>query len=481
MQQVSERLSPVSIGVIVLITLMAGGVAVGVGFGSTNTVGALAFLSVALWFVVAWRFGIAALIVISCIDGFIKIVHASTATYMLKDITLGLTLIGMLAALAVRQDLRPHGSWRGVWVWGCFIAFLAVQIVNPSTSLSAAIAGFRAHALFALLYVVGVVYFDGPKRFINAANLVIAGITFAAFIGIVQYFMGDAWLQIAGGLQTASRHYVTFNPLASVIPGATAVIYRSYGTLVDPEALGLACSFGIIYASAALARSRGMVTVMLSGAIVIMMIAMMFAGARSAMLGAAVGSLALMVIAFTNPSMRRVAWLMAALFVLALPLSMKLSGGTVQDRLSPDATGYAANTRTHSANIVLNSVVTKPLGIGLGATGAGGKFRAQGTGGKNSSLAVDNLYLAYLYETGPLGLILLVAVQGSFLTLTFRAMRSARRVETQATYAGMAAAQVGLLTASFLTQGAFDYAPVSQAFWLFSGAIAIPKRVEGEA
>lgn len=478
MQQVSERLTPSSIAVIALMSALAVAMAIGAGYGSTNAVGALMFLSVAMWFVLSWRLGVGALIVISCVDGFVKLVHASTATYVLKDVTLALTLIGMVAALAVRPDLRPRGTWKGLWVWGCFFAFLALQAVNPSTSLHQGLAGFRAHALFSLLFVVGVVYFDGPGRLTRMANLIIGAITFAALIGVVQYAMGDAWLTIAGGIAVASRHYVTYSPLAALLPGQSGLVYRAYGTLVDPEALGLACTLGILYASAALARARGLAGLWLSGAITIMMLGLVLAGARSAMLGAAVGMAALLIFAFMHSSMRRIAWLTVAICALALPLGIKVSNGALQDRLSGDATSYAAATRDHSANLVLRAIVRKPLGIGLGATGAGGKFR---TDADSNRIAVDNLYLAYLYETGPLGLGFLIALQLGVLTLTYRAMRAAKGIETRATYAGMAAAQVGLLTAGFMTQGAFDYAPVAQAFWLMSGAIALPARVEGEA
>lgn len=478
MQRVSDRTTPLSVGVFLVVGAMAAGIGVAVGFGSTNGVGALGFLSIALWFLLSWRFGVSALIVLGCIDGFIKIVHASTATYILKDLTLGLTLMGLLAALAVRPELRTRGTWKGIWVWGCFFAFLAIQILNPASHLTQAIAGFRAHALFALLFIVGAVYFDSPKRFVYAANLVVGGITFAALIGVVQYFLGDTWLQLSGGLMTASHHYVTANPLASILPGQPAVIYRSYGTMVDPEALGLACAFGIVYAAAALARARGAAVWLFSVAIVIMVLGMFFAGARSAELAAGVGMLALVLLAVMHHSTRRVAWLAVPIILLAVPLGMKASGGTVQDRFTGESTTYAASTRVRSANVVLGSLVHKPLGIGLGATGAGGKFAAQSRG---KSLAVDNLYLAYLYETGPLGLMFLLAVQSGFLILTIRALRGARSVETRATYAGMAAGQIGLLAASFLTQGAFDYAPLAQAFWLMSGAIAMPARVEGQA
>jgi hypothetical protein len=115
---------------------------------------------------------------------------------------------------------------------------------------------------------------------------------------------------------------------------------------------------------------------------------------------------------------------------------------------------------------VLNSVGENPFGHGLGATGAGGGLRT------DTGLAVDNVFYANLYETGPLGLALFLFVQFTFIGLGLRAALRAKDLASQTAFIGIVAGNVGCLVSCWFSQGAFDYAPVGQMFWLFAGAVA---------
>ena len=54
----------------------------------------------------------------------------------------------------------------------------------------------------------------------------------------------------------------------------------------------------------------------------------------------------------------------------------------------------------------------------------------------------------------------------------FRAALRAKDVGANTAFVAIVSAQVGLLAASWFSQGTFDYAPLAQFFWLFSGAVA---------
>jgi len=477
-QQVIRAPTHLTGAVFAIVAVLAAALGIAVAVGSYAGIGAVLFAAVLLWSALAWRFGVIALLLLACVDGIIKHVAPSTGTYLLKDIILVVVALGMLVWVAVDPEHHPRGRWSGAWPWMLYFGFLLSQAFAPANGVSTALAGFRAHALFALLFVIGVIYFDSARRFVGTANAVIGGIALAALAGVIQFAMGAAWLRLSSGLAAASLHYATYLPAATNLMGGSVLMYRAYGTLVDPAALGLACGVGILFSAAALARACGLGRLALLGAMLVMGLGLLFSGSRAGVMGTVVGMAALALLSLSHRSMRVVAYLGIAFVLVALPLAARVSGGAVEERLlSQQSAAYAAATRERANDIALAALPRRPFGAGLGTTGAGGIFRNAGGG----PLALDNVYFAYLYETGFVGLALLVLVQASILVLTLKCALVAPELAVRATYAGMAAAQVSLLAAAFLTQGAFDYAPVAQIFWLFSGAVALPQRVSSGA
>jgi O-antigen ligase len=383
--------------------------------------------------------------------------------------------------LAVHPERKPAGHWQGLWAWMLYVGYLGAQALNPAAGLSAGIAGFRAHALFAFLFLVGVVYFTSPKRFSATANLAIIGITISAAAGIFQFFFEDIWTSLAPGLAAASHKFVSFVPGAGLIPGMGGTVARAYGMMVDPAALGVACCLGFLFAAAGLGRAKPGQRALFILAMVLMGAALMFSGSRASAVGFGGGLLAFVILSWRHASMRLPAIIALVLVVLTIPLALKSTGGTAGDRFaSSDSAAYAASTRDRSIQRVLAALPSHPLGVGLGATGAGGRLRGNTHAADPNAVAVDNLYFATLYETGIPGLAVLLIVQLTILVLTIRCIGAAKNPETRAVYIGMASAQIALLINGIWSQGAFDYAPVSQIFWLFSGAVALPRRVEGE-
>jgi uncharacterized membrane protein YciS (DUF1049 family) len=448
----------------------AAGIGVLGAFGSVSIFGALVYGAVLVATVAVWTAGVPALLVLSTLDGFVKhFAPDAPGVYVIKDILLAAVLLGMLIHVALHRERYAHMRWYALLPWALFVAYMASQIVHPPFGFTGSVAGFRARAFFALLYVVGAIYFVRRDRLIPIANLVIALAVFAAAAGILQHAMGAAWMRLGPGFATASLHYTTFIPNGD--PSLTQearLAFRSYGTLVDPASLGLFCSLGMLFAMAALSRTTSKrVRGVLFASMGVIAIGLFYTGTRAAMIGLGIGILVIFGFMVAERRMR-VSTLIGLLLIAGVGSAAILTTrSALTDRTTSSASvAYALQTRTRSNTIVLDEVGQYPLGHGLGSTGAGGALR------KEPGLAIDNTFLAYTYETGPIGLAIFLLAQFTFMGLAVRAALA--QTPYHSVFIGFVAAQCALLIAGLATQGTFDYAPLAQIFWLFCGALALP-------
>lgn len=436
--------------------------------GSILPIVMLLALTVAGVIIADWTYGVPILLFVSAIDGFIKHLSSSSFTFVLKDVLVALILLGMALRLGMHSDERPDGlRWRGTLAWGIYVVFLATQLAHPAATIAGALGAFRAHAWFALLFVIGAIYFQRKERLEKTVNFAIALCVLCAASAIVQHMMGDRWMHLSAGFMKASLHYTSFPSSAGRLAGLSGVEFRMYGTLVDPASLGLVCQYGVLITIAALARFRGIQRLLAVLAIPLMVTGIALSEARADMAGLAGGIVVMTLMATRIKGLRPVAVGGLLLIVLAVPVAIAITNGTVVDRvLSPDAVAYAQATRDRSRDIVLNELPEYPFGHGLGAAGAGGNLR------DDTGLGVDNAFFATLYETGIFGLGAFLLLQGTVLVLGIRAAMRAKEIGPRTVFVGLVAAQCGLLVSCWFSQGPFDYAPVGQFFWLFSGAIA---------
>jgi hypothetical protein len=438
------------------------------GLGSVSLMGEFLYCATLVASIAYWTFGVPALLVLSTVDGFLKHLSDAPGIYLVKDLLLGAVLAGMAIHVALGRDRYLNRRWYGFLPWALFFGYIGTQIAHPALGFSESLAGFRQRAFFSILYVVGGVYFARRERLIPTANLVVALGVLAAASGIVQHFMGSAWTHLGPGFARASAHYTSFSGDASLAPTAQMAA-RAYGTLVDPTAMGLFCTLGLLFAIAALGRVGGGGRVVLFICIAVMTGGLFESGTRSAMVGLAAGLFVAVTFMLTQRRMRAIAVIGLLLIGMVGSFAFFSARNALSERATSGASlNYAIGTRERSEAIVLGDLLQYPLGHGLGAAAAGGAVNP------GESLAVDNVYLAYLYETGFIGLMLFLIVQLSFMALAARA--ACEQTQYQSVFIGFVATQCALLTASLATQGAFDYAPVGQIFWLFCGALALPWR-----
>lgn len=419
------------------------------------------------------------LLVISCVDGFLKNTHGNPLVYVLKDTALIVLLLAMVFWIGSNPSERPKGPWYGLWAWSLYFVYMLVQVLNPGTGdVFSGIAGFRAEALFALLFFAGAIYFTNTRRLSKTVSVAIGAITFASFLGIFQALAPNVWDSLSPSLAVLSQKFVSWQFASD--GGLPTAFPRAYGTLVDPAALGLASSVGFILAVGALARSRGAARAWFVLSMIVMGTALLLSGSRASLAGFGAGLLVFLVLSWRHKSMRVPAIIAFVIVLASLPLALKAGGGLVGGRFAGNSIDYAAMTRAHSQAIVIATLPSHPLGLGLGATGAGGRLNKAQQKGNSRILLVDNLYFATLYQTGVVGLLIFALMQGTFLVLAIRCSRTAKSVAARAVYISFASFQVALLVSGIWTQGSFTYAPVAQIFWLLSGALALPDRVEGD-
>jgi len=413
------------------------------------------------------------LLMLSCTDGFLKNTHGNFVFYILKDAALLALIFSAALWISARPQERPRGRWQGLGIWLLFMGYMVAQVFNPGSDITANIAGFRANALFALLFLVGAVFFTSTKRFAKTADVALFWIVVAATAGIFQALFPNAWNSLSPGLAFVSHKYTNW---VSTGTGLATAVARAYGTLVDPAAMGLACAAGFILAAGALPRASARGVFWCLVAMLIAGLTLVFSGSRLSMAGLGAGLLTMALLSLRYKEMRRSALVAVTVALLAVPVGFHAGGRAAVGRFTQNSLDYAGMTRARSEAIVLASLPSHPFGLGLGATGAGGRVNNTRT----NSVAVDNVYFATLYQSGVAGLVLFAALQATFLFLAVKNATKARTVTARALYITLASLQVALLVAGIWTQGAFNYAPVCQVFWLLSGALPLLKRVEGE-
>jgi hypothetical protein len=460
-----------------IVTALGLAVLLGIAAGShsLSLLAAIVYAGVLAASVVWWRIGVPGILVVGTIDGFIKHATDASAAYILKDALLASTLLGLLVWCAANPDARPK-TWRGALPLVLYVGYLLTEALHPALGIASSVAALREHVLFALLYIVGAAYFTTSGRLARFSTMTIALATFAAAVGILEYHFPADWMRLGPGFALASLHYETYAigaDAAQTAPGAAlglgAAIFRSYATLVDPAALGLFCAFGMTFAVAALGRTTFLGRLGLIAAIATMGVGLLYSGSRSAIACLAVGCVVVALLALAHKKTRFIPLVGFATLLAAVPIALVTTHGTALDRLTvAKSIDYAAGTRTRSQDVVLAMLPSHPFGVGLGATGAGGAI-----GPGSQAVAVDNAYFAALFESGVLGLAFFVLVQVSFAWLAVRAALRATSLELRTSYLGIAGVQCGILVAGVVTQGALDYAPLAQIYWLACGALAV--------
>jgi hypothetical protein len=315
------------------------------------------------------------------LDGYVEADPLSVAPFVL-------TL--MVAALELTRGEQPPLARRvpGLVIVGWLVGLPAGLAMSPE----AALYNLIAYAAAAGAYLIG---FNEPARRVAELTLVralVVGGPILAAYAAAQYLLpltpwDKAWLE--------SVDVVTFGA-----PEAGKV--RVFGTLNAPGVLAGVLALAVLWT---LCRRRVNVPVVV-GAIV-MALALGLTYVRSSWIALAAALVMLCAISGVR-GLSRAALPLAAVIAVVLTLApVSPTAAAVVDRFDTlNALGEdtSAQTRSSTWTTLVPEAASRPGGHGLGTAGEGSKLA-----GASPLRAADNGYLSLLYQTGPVGALLVLA------------------------------------------------------------------------
>jgi len=283
---------------------------------------------------------------------------------------------------------------------------------------------------------------NGRERDRLVTILMVVGVLTAAY-GVVQQVLGGARLNALG------------YPYNTTIRFAGGFL-RSFSTFNQPFGFGffmmVVLVVGLAQALVEPGRIRNRLFLL---AAPLLTLGLLSSIVRGAWLGVAVG------VAYLGLSRYRVLLLLIPLGLLAVV------------SLPPDLAGAALSststaTRTTSWQENIDQVITSPLGVGVGASGAAAEKVAGPNG--TQTFQPDNFYFKTVLELGVLGLWMLALL----LIAAFTSARDAsRRFEGRdAALASGVAAMVLAVAAACVVATYFEIFPMDLLFWLFLTVMA---------
>jgi hypothetical protein len=175
--------------------------------------GALAVQSI--WILLRWRLSVHAFMVYVVFEGFlINYLVGFPQLNLVKDVFLGLLFVALAVHLIPRGDFPvPRFFWVPVFI--AFGVVYAVQVFNPHLpNILVGLVGLRVTLLYFLMVPIAYWFFESRERALHFLKFMVGLSVPVAVFGIVQYFMGPAWM-------------------ISLSPGFERAVFYAYG--LDPQ------------------------------------------------------------------------------------------------------------------------------------------------------------------------------------------------------------------------------------------------------
>ena len=384
-------------------------------------------------------------------DGLLLLVPGGEALGPWKEALLVLTL---LAALVSPRSARAAGPVEmPVWVPAA-IAFVALGVVSAVlTGGLIAFWGFKISYFYAVVpFVLWRCPFTLRDRDRLVTVLMATGLATAA-VGLGQQVLGPERLNAIGWEYNTAIRF-------------SGGLLRSFSTFTQPFSFGLFVSMVLLVclpvALSDLGRLRNLVFLLSTPFLVVAMAASVVRGATLALIA---GLLVLMLWRFHGLLHVLVISSLAVLFVPASVLTSYFSSSSLSER----TTGWQT---------IFDSLLTAPLGNGIGTTGAAAEKSLElgadvddlvTYGGTPDLYLPDNQFVKTVIELGPIGLWLLVLLGAAVVSA---AITAARRTtgNDRALAMGIAASVIGAATAS-LVSTYLEIFPLDFYFWLLVGVL----------
>jgi hypothetical protein len=356
--------------------------------------------------------------------------------------TLGLTIPASLCNRGEPGRRRP--DW-----WLAAAALLVVGLAS-----AAAVGGTQGLVGLKILFFAWLVAlavwrcpFDRSERDLLVTILMANGFLTATW-GLAQQVLGHAFLHSLG------------YPYQSVIMFSGDFL-RSFSTFNQP--FGFAFFLMIVLlmgVPVALEDRRRLRNRLFLAALPVYSLGLLSAVVRGAMLGLVGGAIYL---GLSRHKRLLLLLPVAAVVLVVVPANVASS-------VLSDSSGKA---RGHVWATGLSFLVARPLGVGIGSSGAAQEKAAQVSGtltGSSNLLQLDNYYYKLAYELGVVGLWLFVLI----LLVAFLSARGAqaRLVGEDAAFSAGAAAVVVASALACTVAGYLEIFPIDFYFWLIVGTVA---------
>jgi hypothetical protein len=393
------------------------------------------------------QYGILLLALLAPYDGLLLIVPHGASLHSWKEV---LTLATLVASLVLGRGSGAARSWRNLPGWLPPLAGLIVVglIWSIFVGFVQAKTGFRIDFFYVLLgFALWRAPLNARERDWLITILMVNGVV-TAVVGIAQQVVGTTRLHELGyayntAIRNSHGHLRSFSTFGDPFPFAFYLMVVALVAL--PVALG---------------EPRRLRNRVFLFCLPLLGLGMVLALVRGAWLGLAVGLVYL--------GLRR-----HRILLLAVPLG---AAGVVVLLLLPGTFGSSALSTTSiqqrfdSWHHNLDHVLRRPMGTGIGSSGAAAAKTASLTGTRAHTFQPDNYYFKEIYELGIPGLLL-------FLWLLFAAFRNADRKGARirgpdgALALGVAASVVGVAAAS-LVSTYLEIFPMDLMFWLLVSVVA---------
>ena len=374
--------------------------------------------------------------------------HFSWTVYPLKFVLLFSVYLSW-AGITARRRL-PLASVPFAGVLGAYLALAALQIFNPiQANPLVGAAGWLSDFAFVPFYFVAFHLFDdvrSMRRFMYATAAL--GVLSAAAC------LGEQWY----GPDELMRQYPAFVHLL-YFTGST-VVHRP--ALLSPynEVFAIAAIVGLLQA-----RKGSMV--LLAAAIALCVVANILHVVR---IGWFTGLVTIALLSLLNSRRRMInVALVAASIVLAVNVGMTVTDGQIADALNSATTPVRTfeEKRLWGVQAIPLVMADYPFGVGVGGASPGVRFlNADGV----TSFGTHN-YLADLTgQMSILGPILLIIFSIRVAASVLRDLRASATQDEWRAQVSFAFAMFGALALSLFGGGGLGSSPVSDYFWLTTGA-----------
>ncbi|GAA1479680.1 hypothetical protein GCM10009624_01200 [Gordonia sinesedis] len=376
-----------------------------------------------------------------------------------------LLLFTLLVALIRCGSLSVRGLGGG-W-WPAALALVIFGVVSAFVTFG--VDGLVPIKITFIYILVALTIWRAPFTASDRDRLVTIMITVGlinAVYGIAQQFIGVSSLVDLG--------YVYGNEVRNAGP-----LLRSFGTFNQPFPYGLFLMVTILVALAVSLndphrwRSR-----LVFWTLPLLIVAMSLSVVRASYLGLVTGLLFMGFVRY-RAFLARIALPVVGTVALAVYL---LPSSVLSTFVSSDS--YA--TRSGGWTFVWNTIITHPLGEGLGMTGSAGEKLATGSVQLPETLRdridgatafaygmpyqPDNYYIKLLFELGPLGLWLFLMI---LVTGLVTSVRVARRAEpSDSALAVGIGAVIAAAAAASVVSTYFEIFPLDVYFWMLLGVLA---------